>query len=170
MHLTCTISRGWVCCADLKPSSQGWLSVGMIWSGTDLTRWWRSDLMVWFGCRVLRMVWCGTGIWWSDLGRISSSLEVCLRKMVWSESWKLKRWEAELIVENGSIREKRDSCTKKVRDKIGYKEAWEKIPTLLKTPPLPSPILPSAQPLSPNKFFVQFYSTCTVKPFLYVVT
>ena len=140
-----------------------WDDLICYWSGTVVTVW--SDSLIWLSG--LRMVWCGAGIWWSDLRRIRSSLEVCLRKMVWSESWKLKRWEAGLIVENGLIREKRDSCTKKVRDKIGYKEAWEKILTLLKTPPLPSPILQSAHPLSPNKFFVHFYSSCTVKPFLF---
>ena len=43
---------------------------------------------------------CGVGlVWWS-------TLEVCLRKMVWSKYWKLKRREAELIVVNGSIRKK----------------------------------------------------------------
>ena len=50
MHLTCVISEGWLCCADLKPSSQGWYSGGLIWSG--LVQQWLSDLNVGFSGRV----------------------------------------------------------------------------------------------------------------------
>ena len=73
------------------------------------------------------MVWCGTRIWWSDLGRIwltvvefwsgvviySGGLSE-ENGLVWSEYWKLKRWEAELIVVNGSIREKKGFMHKKI--------------------------------------------------------
>ena len=85
MHLTCTISWGWMYCADLKWSSQGWLSVGQIGSGMAVVVW--SDgpiLVVWCGswCMALSVVgsettpivWCGGLIWdgyycllsWSD--------------------------------------------------------------------------------------------------------
>ena len=126
------------------------------------------------------LIWGGSGwllwsfglVWWS-------TLEVCLRKMVWSEYWKLKRWEAELIVVNGSIREKRDSCIRKEGEKNRAQGSMEKNSHSFKTPithsflshipcppPLPPPILPSAHPLSPsNKVFVHFYPICTVKPF-----
>lgn len=126
MHLTCTIPRDWLCCADLKLSSQGSLSVGMILSG-GLVWWWRSDLMVWW-LSGLRMVWCGTRIWWSDLGRIwLTVVEFWSGVVIYSGGLseenglvgvlKFKRWEAELIVVNGSVREKRDWCTRKVGEK-----------------------------------------------------
>ena len=83
MHLTCTIPRHWLCCADLKLSSQGWWSVGMIWSG-GLVWWWRSDLIVWWlsGLRMAwsgadlvdwcgGLVWCGGLIWRSVWGKWS---------------------------------------------------------------------------------------------------
>ena len=47
MHLTCTISRGWVCCADLKLSSQGWLSVELIYSSGLILVVWSHDGQVW---------------------------------------------------------------------------------------------------------------------------
>ena len=152
MHLTCTIPRDWLFWADLK----------VVWVVKDggLLGW--SDLVICYGgggwpdglivviCvfSVPRMVWRGTGICmvvWSGADLIHcwwSNMEVCLRKMVWSECWKLKKWEAELIVANGSIREKRDSCIRKVKKKIVHKEAWEKIPTLLKlaSPTRSSPV------------------------------
>ena len=131
MHLTCTIPRDWLFWADLK----------LVWVVKDggLLGW--SDLVICYGgggwpdglivviCvfSVLRMVWRGTGICmvvWSGADLIHcwwSNMEVCLRKMVWSECWKLKKWEAELIVANGSIRVKRDSCIRKVEEK---NRAW----------------------------------------------
>ena len=127
MHLTCTIPGDWLRCADLKLSSQGWWSVGMIWSG-GLVRWWRSDLMAWIGCRVWG--WAGVvlgygGLIWGGSGWLlwSFGLVWCRRKMVWSEYWKLERWEAELIVVNGSIKEKKGFMHKKSRRKIVHKEA-----------------------------------------------
>ena len=55
MHLTCTISRGWVCSADLKWSSQRWQSVG--WP--DLICW--SDVAV-VVCSdgLILVVWSGS--------------------------------------------------------------------------------------------------------------
>ena len=59
----CTISRGWVCYADLKLSSQGYLSVELICSSGLVWRWqsdlilvvWSNDVLVWgfggFGLR-----------------------------------------------------------------------------------------------------------------------
>ena len=67
-------------------------SGGVIWTGgLDWRCWW--DLMVWFCGRVL--IWSGLWsdclVWCSD-GLVSwSDLELCLRKMVWSDGWKLKR-------------------------------------------------------------------------------
>ena len=62
-----------------------------------------------------------------------------------------------------------------------HKEAWEKIPTLLKlpsptrsspvsfTPPTPPASYSSERPppILPIKCFVHFYSACSVKPFLF---
>ena len=42
-------------------------SGGVIWTG-GLDKRWCCDLMVWFGGRVVTMVWCGIRMWWSDLG------------------------------------------------------------------------------------------------------
>ena len=121
----------------------GW-SVLVVWCGSSGLIWWSDGCRTWgWSGVVLRyggLIWGGSGwllwsfglVWWS-------TMEVCLRKMVWSEYWKLKRWEAELIAVNGSIREKRDSCTRKVGKKIGLKEAWEK--------------------------FSLLYPVCTAKPF-----
>ena len=98
-------SRGWVCCADWKLSRQGWCPVvwwgdlnwlsglavvlwsdGLIWwSGRDDGLVWYSDVVVWSG------LWSDCLVWWSDRLASWSNLEVCLRNMVWSDSWKLKR-------------------------------------------------------------------------------
>ena len=51
MHLTCVLSEGWLCFADLKPSSQGWYSGGLIWPGL-VQQWAQSDLNVGFSGRV----------------------------------------------------------------------------------------------------------------------
>ena len=64
MHLTCTISRGWVCCADWKLSSQGCSPV--VWWG-DLN-WW-SGLVVVVGSDGL-IWWSGRDdgvLWYSDV-------------------------------------------------------------------------------------------------------
>ena len=139
MHLTCTIPRDWSFLADLKLSSQGWWPVGMIWSGNLLWGWWLiwlpdcrdcffrfwgwSDVVLGYGCLIWGrsdwLLWRSGLVWWPYM-------EVCLRKMVWSECWKLKRWEAELIVVNGSIREKRDSCIRKVGEKNRAQGSMEK--------------------------------------------
>ena len=146
----------------------------MIWSGADLARWWRSDLMVWW-LSGLRMVCRGTGIWWSDMGpiwltvvEVWSSLMtlygglseedglVWVLKIEKMRSWvNSSKWLAQLG-------KKGIHALEKLEKKIVHKEAWEKIPTLLKLPsptrsspvsrvppqPLPPPILPSAHPLS----------------------
>ena len=167
----------------------GWSDL-VVWYGGDGLIWWSDGCRVWGWSGVVLgfggLIWGGSGwllwsfslVWWS-------TLEVCLRKMVWSEYWKLKRWEAELIVVNGSIREKRDWCTRKVGEKkIVNKKAWEKIPTFLKLPsptlsfpvslpcpPPPAPTPPASYslerplPILPIKFFVHFRSTRSVKPF-----
>ena len=142
MHLTCTIPRDWLCCADLKLSSQGWWSVRMIWSGNLLWWWW---LIWWPDCRDLcffgsedSLVWYWDMVVWSEADLIDCCgrsglvwwpyMEVCLRKMVWYQYWKLKRWEAELIVVNGSIREERDSCIRKVGKKSCTRKHGKKFP------------------------------------------
>ena len=75
MHLTCTISGGWVYCADLKLSSQGQKSGGLIWS-CSLVWTWRSDLtVVWFSGLVfgfVGLIW--TPIGWSVVGWILYAL------------------------------------------------------------------------------------------------
>ena len=120
MHLTCTISVDWVCCAD---------SVGDLLLGSDsgglVWRWRRSDGLIWWSG--LTMVWLGIRMWWSDLGwsywwscvmvlcRVGSDREDewsnlstgLLRTMVlsvgvakvWSEKWKeeMLRWEVKLL-------------------------------------------------------------------------
>ena len=107
MHLTCAISRGWVCCADLKWSSQWWQSVG--WA--DLICWsdvavvvcsdglilvvWSDDGLVW---ELVHGLICGR-IWdssdclvlWSDLGQILwAALVVWFYGLIWRSDW--GRW------------------------------------------------------------------------------
>ena len=96
----------------------GW-SVLVVWCGSSGLIWWSDGCWVWGWSGVVLgfggLIWGGSGwllwsfglVWWS-------TLEVCLKKMVWSEYWKLKRWEAELIVVNGSIREKKGFMHKKI--------------------------------------------------------
>ena len=70
MHLTCTPSEGWECCADLK-LNQGWYSGVEVWSGGRIwlaVGW--SDLvggsggLLWLAAVV---VWTNGRIWWSVL-------------------------------------------------------------------------------------------------------
>ena len=58
-----------------------------LWS--DLILKWLSEVMVWSGADLMDC-WCGLVPW--------PNLKVWLRKMVWSDGWKLKRWETEEIV------------------------------------------------------------------------
>ena len=107
MHLTCTILRGWVCCADLNWSSHGWQSVG--WS--DLVVW-SDDSLMWelvHGLICGRMrdsVWLSVVVVWSGADLMACrcglvprpNLKDWPRKMVCSDGWKLKTWEAEVTV------------------------------------------------------------------------
>ena len=109
---------------------------GLIWDRSDSLLW-RSGL-----------------VWWSDM-------EVCLRKMVWSECWKLKRWEAELIVVNGSIRAKRDSCIRKVEEKNSHSfktRITHSFLSRIPCPPRPSRLLFSRAPTPypPHKLLCTF--------------
>ena len=78
MHLTCTISVDWVCCADQKLNSRGWglwsggaigVAVAQVLSvGSDLV----AGRVCWFGVEFGRdglisgrISWL---MWWSDLG------------------------------------------------------------------------------------------------------
>ena len=122
MHLTCSISRGVLCWFEVEQSRMlgcwlGWSDLLVWFGGGGLIRW--AD----FGGLVWRWSGVGGGAWsdlWSDLTllRLSgvvvwsevdfmgcaaglilwANLEVCLRKMIWSDGWKLERWEAEEIV------------------------------------------------------------------------
>ena len=60
MHLTCIISRSWVCCADWNLSSQGWCPVvwwgDLIWySGLSVVM--RSDDLIWWSGRDDGLLW-----------------------------------------------------------------------------------------------------------------
>ena len=160
MHLTCTIPRDWLCIADLKLSSQGSLSVGVIWSGS-LVWWWRSDLMVWW-LSGLRMVWCGTRIWRSDLGLIwLTVVEFWSGVVIYSGDLseenglvgvlKIEKMRSWVNSSKWSIREKRDWCTREVGEKnreqgrMGKNSHFFKTPItysfLCRIPPVPPPLL-----------------------------
>ena len=72
-----------MCCSDLKLSSQGWLSVGLICSSGLILVVWSHDSLVWefggFGLRSDLMDCCGGLVLWS-------SRDVFLRQMVWLNS------------------------------------------------------------------------------------
>ena len=104
MHLTCTISECWLCCAAWKLKSQGlWCVVwwgDLIWSGCLVWRWW-SVLMVGFGGRVWRwsvVIFRSGGlswgqIWWNSFMAQCEGLSVGL---VWD--LKLKKKSEVLLV------------------------------------------------------------------------
>ena len=134
MHLTCTISVDWVCCADLKLSSQG--SFAVVWSDGG------GVLMVWFGGRAWRwsgvefgcggLIWGGVTdglVWWSYIwlgltGTINGL--ICLRvchggglvcRSLDGLIWKIKRRSPEVskkitqLSASGKLRkEKRKKC------------------------------------------------------------
>ena len=112
----------------------GWSDL-LVWYGGDGLIWWSDGCLVWGWSGVVLgydgLIWGGSDwllwrfgvVWWS-------TLEVCLRKMVWSEYWKLKRWEAELIVVNGSLREKRDSIRKEGKKKTCTRKNGKKFSLL----------------------------------------
>ena len=94
MHLTCTITRSWVCCADWKLSSQGWCT--LVWC--CYLNWWSGlEVVIWLsGGRVVKMA-----LWPYDLG---SDLTVwCgglmdwFHGLIWSCAW--GRWSG-LTAEN----------------------------------------------------------------------
>ena len=102
MHLTCTISECWLCCAAWKLKSQGLWSVvwwgDLIWSGCLVWRWW-SVLMVWFGGRVWRwsVVALGCGGPISDLIVLYGGLRDWFHGLIWRSAreedglvWRLK--------------------------------------------------------------------------------
>ena len=127
------------------------------WSGMVVTVWWPDGCRVWGWSGLVLgfggLIWRGSGwllwsvclVWWS-------TLEVCLRKMVWSEYWKLERWEAELIVVNGSIKEKRGSCTRKVGKKNRAQGSMGKNYHSYTTPTPPPPTSPASY--SPERPFL----------------
>ena len=79
---------GVLCCADLRLSSQGWLSVRLIYSGGVILVVWSHDGLVWkfggFGLGSDLMDCSGGLISWSNL-------DVFLSQIVWLNSGKLKR-------------------------------------------------------------------------------
>ena len=118
MHLTCTLSVDWVCCADLKLSSQGSFAVVWFgWSGLTVAVWWSDfvvgqpndglawnlHVVVWPGVDgrwSCVMVLLGVGSdgedWWSNL---STGLPVDDGLVCWSGDgliWKIKRRNAEV--------------------------------------------------------------------------
>ena len=62
-----------------------WWSNLVVGTGRDDGLLWYSDVVVWSG------LWSNCIVWCSDRLVSWSNLEVCLRKMVWSDGWKLKR-------------------------------------------------------------------------------
>ena len=133
MHLTCTISVDWVCCAELKLRSQG--SFAVVWSDGG------GGLMVWFGGRVWRwsgvefgrggLSWGGVTdglVWWSYVwsgrtDRINGLIcrRVChggglvcrsLDDLIWKIKWRSPEVRKEITQLSASGKLRKEKWTK----------------------------------------------------------
>ena len=151
MHLTCTISRGWVCCADWKLSSQRWCPavwwddlVG--WPGVAVVVCWSDGLIGWSGLMMVCCVFgCGGLIW----VLIWLSVAVFWRAGFREDGlvWRLKIEKIRICVSSGkmtqlSVRELRQKKQKKRKYFIFFKiqlQLWKASGFNLNRKGLPKP-------------------------------